>query len=147
MVCITFLKCRFTDYFVSFLFLFSIAAFCSRLWFGEKCLLINLMNILSIMVLPDLLYGGLNQIMLCFLFSLFWLFSFGCWHCSLVYIHYFLRVFHSKWLTPEKYFLMMKKLRVIFQLIVEFLQWLMAGALKWREYIWFLRWVFCKGGI
>ena len=34
------------------------------------------MNILPILVLTDLLYGGLNQIMLHFLFFLFWLFCF-----------------------------------------------------------------------
>ena len=43
----------------------------TNLWFGGKCLLINLMNILPILVLTDLLYGGLNQIMLRFLFFLF----------------------------------------------------------------------------
>ena len=76
----------------------------TNLWFGGKCLLINLMNILPILVLTDLLYGGFNQIMLRFLFFLFWLFSFGCWYCSLVLYLCFLGIFHSKWLTPEKYF-------------------------------------------
>ena len=36
----------------------------TKLWFGGKCLLINSMNILPTLVLTDLLYGGLNQIML-----------------------------------------------------------------------------------
>ena len=56
----------------------------TSLWFGGKRLLINLVNILSILLFMDLLYGGLNQKMLRFLFLLFWLFSFGCSYCSLV---------------------------------------------------------------
>ena len=51
--------------------------------FGGKYLLINLMNIVLILVFTDLLYGGLNQIMLRFLFFLFWLFCSGCWYCNL----------------------------------------------------------------
>ena len=42
----------------------------TNLRFDGKCLLINLMNILPILVLMNLLYGGLNQIMLSFLFVL-----------------------------------------------------------------------------
>ena len=42
----------------------------SNLRFDEKCLLINLMNILPILVLMNLLYGELNQIMLSFPFVL-----------------------------------------------------------------------------
>ena len=49
----------------------------TNLWFGVKCLLINLMNILTILVL-NLLYGGLNQIMLRF---------FLVWH-SLFFRHF-----------------------------------------------------------
>ena len=75
----------------------------THLWFGQKCLLINLMNILPVLVLTDLLHGGLNQIMLAFLLLLFWLFSFGCWYFSLGLCPLLFRHFHSKWLTPEKY--------------------------------------------
>ena len=60
------------------------------LWFGGTYLLINILNILPILVLTDLLYGGLKQMMLrFFLFVLivfFWLFSFHC----------LLGIFHSK---------------------------------------------------
>ena len=42
----------------------------TNLLFGGKCLLINLMNILPILVLTDLLYGGLNQLIFRFLFIL-----------------------------------------------------------------------------
>ena len=43
----------------------------TNLRFGGKCLLINLMNILPILVLIHLLYGGLNQIILHFFFSFY----------------------------------------------------------------------------
>ena len=46
----------------------------------------------------------------------------------LFYINCFLDIVQSKWLTPEKYFLMMTKLKVFFQLIVEFLYSLMTGG-------------------
>ena len=97
----------------------------TNLWFGGKCLLINLMNILPILVLTDLLYGGFNQIMLGFPFFFFWLFSFllVAHIVAWFYIHFFLGILHSKCLTPEKCLLMMTKLRVLFQLIMEFLYW------------------------
>ena len=66
---------------LNFVFLLKIF---TNLWFGGKCLLINLMNILPILVLTDLLYGGLYLIIKRFLFFWFWLFSFDCWYCSLV---------------------------------------------------------------
>ena len=60
------------------------------LWFCGTYLLINILNILPILVLTDLLYGGLKQMMLrFFLFVLivfFWLFS----------LHCLLGIFHSK---------------------------------------------------
>ena len=79
------------------------------------------MNILRILVLTGLLYGGLNQIMLPFLFFCFDCFLLVVDIAACFYVHCFLGIFHSKWLTPEKYFLPMTKLRVYFQLIVKFL--------------------------
>ena len=76
----------------SWVLLFLLKIF-ANLWFGGKCLLINLINILPMMVFTNLLYGDLNQIMLCFIFLLFWLFSFGCWYCSLVLYPLFLCLF------------------------------------------------------
>ena len=73
-------------------------------WFGRKYLLTNLINILLLLVFIYLLKCGLNQMMLCFLFFLFQLFSFGCWYCSLVLDPLFFKHFDSKWLTPGKYF-------------------------------------------
>ena len=45
----------------------------TNLWLSGECLLINVMNISPILILTDLLYGGLNQIMLRFLCFFFWL--------------------------------------------------------------------------
>ena len=56
----------------------------TNLWFGGKCLLNNLMNIIPILVFTDLLYSELNRVMLRFLFFLFWSFSLCCWCCSLI---------------------------------------------------------------
>ena len=42
------------------------------------------------------------------------------------YIHCFLGTFHNKWLTPEKYFLMMTKLRV--------LVWARSGSIASHNY-------------
>ena len=106
----------------------------TNLWLGRKCLLINLTDVLPIVAFTDLLYGGLNQIMLHLRFFLFWLFSFGCWYCSLFLYPLLFRHFHRKWQTPEKYFSMKSKLRAYFQLTVKFIEWLMAGDINWREY-------------
>ena len=73
-----------------------------------------------------LTFGRVKQMMLHFLFILFWLFYFTCWYC----------IFLSNWLTTEKYFSMRTKLKVFFHLIV--------GGLNWRYDI---HWVFCEGGM
>ena len=60
------------------------------LWFGGTYLLINILNILPILVLTDLLYGGLKQMMLrFFLFVLIVFFLLFSFHCLL-------GIFHSK---------------------------------------------------
>ena len=94
----------------------------TNLWFDGRCLLINLMNILPILVLTDLPYGGLNQIMLRFLFFLFCfllIVDIVAWFYILGFIC-FLGIFHGKRQTSGKYFLMMIKLRVFFNWLWNF---------------------------
>ena len=91
----------------------------TNLRFGGKCLLINLMNVLPILVLTDLLYDGLTQIC-CVFFSV----CYKCFHLIVdivvwFYIHWFLFIYHSKWLTPKNSFWWWQNW-VFFPLIVEF---------------------------
>ena len=101
-------------------------------------LLTKFLNIFLLLVFTDLPYGGLNQIILHFLFFYFDRFL------LVVHIYLYLMFFRHFSYSWKIFF---DGVKIESLKSIDHGWWLMVVGLIWCEYSWFLRWVFCKGGM